>query len=94
MQLSNCFRNDEQLRKVFTWLTRIGAGRHFGNIPIAWYQAHQCHCIDILQEMAKDRELKAEQGFIKTLDDKGKWYRVISCNGLFQIADDRARKQA
>ena len=38
------------LDRAFRWLTRTGAGRHFGSMPIGWHQAHQCHALNVIRE--------------------------------------------
>lgn len=47
--------SDENLRKAFAWITRTGAGRRFGSVPIGWYQQHQIAAIDALLDSAKMR---------------------------------------
>lgn len=45
------------LRKAFNWLTRTGAGRRFGSMPIGWYQQHQIAALDVLHDAATKRGL-------------------------------------
>lgn len=42
--------DDNKLRNVFSWLTRIGAAHKFGSLPIGWYQQHQCNAIEYLEK--------------------------------------------
>lgn len=94
LTLSQCFEHtgngEVMLARVFSWLTRCGAGRKFGSLPIGWYQSHQCHCIDILKEQGAD-VVRSKLGNVQTLRD-GKWQTVISTIELFQQADNRTRK--
>lgn len=58
--------DEKSIRKVFSWLTRIGAAPKFGSRPIGWYQQHQCKAIEIIQKRCTDAllpppvEVKAE----------------------------------
>lgn len=90
MKLSEAYLSDATLRRIFTWLTKIQAGRKFGSIPIAWYQAHQCACIDILKENGAD-VVRCKFGHIQT-QVSGKWHTVMSAIDLWQKADIRARR--
>lgn len=45
--------DDTKLRRVFTWLTRIGAAPKFGTLPIVYYQQDQCDAIDALETAMK-----------------------------------------
>ena len=90
MNLTKCFSHDKKLKSVFTWLTRIGAGRKFGSLPISWYQAHQCFCIDILREYADDSEIRYSGGYIQ-VKEMGAWYNVMEPKELFELADKKCR---
>ena len=84
------FSTDEpSLRKAFSWLTRIGAGRYFGNIPIGWYQAHQFAALEWL-EMTGAESARLHRGRIQ-----GKfgleWRDLTSARELFDIADRKCR---
>jgi 8-oxo-dGTP pyrophosphatase MutT (NUDIX family) len=45
--------NEAKLRRVFTWLTRLGMTPAFGSVPIGWYQQAQFEAIDRLRALAK-----------------------------------------
>lgn len=97
ISLENIWTDEAKLGRIFTWLSRIGAGRHFGQIPIGWYQIHQCHCLDIIKEkLGPDNEmasLRCKNGFVQALIGD-KWTTLTSAANIFSIADDRSRKPA
>jgi hypothetical protein len=43
------WRDDNKLRRVFSWMTRIGAAPKFGTLPIGYYQAEQVKAIEALE---------------------------------------------
>lgn len=55
--LANIWTDDNKLRAIFSWLTRIGAAPKFGTLPIAYYQADQCKAIDALKACLKAHNL-------------------------------------
>ena len=83
------------LRTAFIWLTSTGAGRRFGSLPIGWYQAHQCACIEILQHLAL---AKTDSFFFRFRDGQyqvyanDKWIDLITNHKLFEEADKAVRK--
>ena len=91
MNLRNVFGNDAKLKAFFSWLTRIGAGRKFGSLPIGWYQMHQCNCYDILKDMIGTNEYRFHGGYAQMLEN-GKWFNVILPSELFRQADVKTRK--
>lgn len=45
--------SEQRLRKAFSWLSRVGIGRHFGRgLSISWYQAHQVCALDEINRRA------------------------------------------
>lgn len=90
IKLSEAFKTDENTKRVFSWLTRIGSAPKFGSRPIGWYQIHQCVCIDILREKQADFA-RCKNGMIQTRQG-GKWADIMSADTLFRLADDRCRK--
>lgn len=42
--------DDNDLKRVFCWLTKSGMGPAFGSRPIGWYQLHQCAAMDVLAD--------------------------------------------
>ena len=97
MTLQNCFSNDNTLRGVFTWLSRIGASPKFGSRPIGWYQMHQCEAIGELERVLKYRydhcnhTLRCKRGTIQALH-VGRWHDVITVFNLYSVADTNSRK--
>lgn len=87
LNLNKCFGDDQMLRRVFSWLSRIGAAPKFGSRPIGWYQIHQCHCIDILKAMGITEPVM-KQGKIF---QRGKADTFITPNALFSDADKLSR---
>jgi len=76
------------LGRVFAWLTRTGMGRHFPGTPIGWYQQHQCHAIDVLDEVfGKGADLRVEHGMVRAKGSKA----TIAASEVFRRADDRSR---
>ncbi len=47
--------DDTQLRKAFSWLTRIGVAPKFGSMPIAYYQQDQVKAIETIERLAKEK---------------------------------------
>lgn len=90
MRVSNAFESDATLRRVFSWLTRIGASPKFGSRPISWYQIHQCHAIDILKE-TNCESFRVRNGWIQGLRS-GKWLSLMLPSTLFANADERSRR--
>ena len=44
--------SDRDLRAQFSWLARSGIGRHFGTMPIGWYQSHQMCALQEIEHRA------------------------------------------
>jgi len=44
--------SDRDLRAQFSWLACSGIGRHFGTMPIGWYQAHQMCALGEIENRA------------------------------------------
>lgn len=92
MKLQNGNSSDAYLRQAFTWLTRIGAGPHFGSRPIGWYQMHQMAALNILESSAPNCELRCKAGQIQGRVTGGKWHNLMTASGLFSMADDKCRQ--
>lgn len=91
--LENAFSDDRKLRRVFSWLTRIGASPKFGSRPIGWYQIHQCHAMEILKASAgESAPLRCKYGNIQARTVPGRWVTLMSAIELFQQADNRSRQ--
>lgn len=79
------------LERVFRWLTRKGMGQRFPGMPIGWYQCHQRHAIDILDEVfGKDADLRVTHGVVRAKGQK----TSISTSEVFRQADARSRRAA
>lgn len=83
MTLNGIWTNDNNLRAVFSWLTRIGAAPKFGTLPIAYYQGDQCKAIDKLADCLKRHgltvaaRLRVQGGCVYAqAAARGKWVRV------------------
>lgn len=48
MNLAVDFNNESQIRRLFSWQTRVGLAPKFGSRPIGWYQQHQMATFEIL----------------------------------------------
>lgn len=82
--------NENEIRKLFTWLTKLGIGVRF-NRPVSWYQIHQSNAIDVLVEkMGGHGEVRQREGNIEYKKD-GKWKVLDSVNNLFREIDIRIR---
>ncbi len=94
--IKNIWQDDNKLRNMFSWLTRIGAGPKFGSMPIAWYQKHQCSCIDWL-EQTRFNEFKCCKGAIygRNRETESKhhhgWTVLIDAHILYKQTDKAIR---
>ncbi len=93
MKLKDCFLDDNKLRQVFSWLTRIGAAPKFGSRPIGWYQQHQCAAIEYLEKHrhCADKVLRCKAGMIQSQCLDGSWLGEISHEELYRKADNFCR---
>ena len=90
VNLSSDIWLDDALRwRAFAWLTRIGAGRRFDTMPIGWYQAHQCHALDVLKALSVE-QARCHQGWIQRRCN-GAWANVMTPRELFIQADSLTR---
>jgi hypothetical protein len=87
IELCNVYKNDQDLGRAFRWLSRIGAAPKFGTLPIAWYQAHMCACIDVLKPYTY---VRCRYGVIQGRA-LGKWTDVITPSRLYDVADKAIR---
>lgn len=86
------------LASVFSWLTRVGAGPHFGSRPVGWYQQHQVAAIDALEEWGKravayPSYYRVKGGQFQAYDEpKKRWINLgLTPHQLYGIADRLAR---
>jgi hypothetical protein len=88
INLIGVYQNEDMLRRVFSWLARIGAGPKFGSRPIGWYQMHHCAAIDILCGMNLWHPV-CKNGVImgRGIDAE----KRITINDLYAKADARSR---
>ncbi len=47
------WNDDNSIRRVFSYQTRLGIAPKFGSRPIAWYQSIQCSAHDIIAKLAE-----------------------------------------
>lgn len=96
----DCFgdKPTTKLRRVFTWLTHNGMGPRFGSRSIAWYQAHQCAAIDILQVKAGRQahdpiaRYRVRNGLVECQAAPGwNWIPVSTPNEIYTLADRSTR---
>lgn len=85
--------DDNKLRAVFSWLTRIGAAPAFGSRPIGWYQQHQCAAIEYLKSVRKCEGflLRCKAGIIQSKPTLGAWHDEVSVTQLYNHADNKCR---
>lgn len=83
LTLDGIWTDDNKLRRIFSWLTRIGAAPKFGTLPIAYYQQDQCKAIDAIgaalkyHEMPEYSQLRVKCGSIEAkAGPGGTWQRV------------------
>jgi len=51
------WNNNNEIRKLFTYQTRIGIAPKFGSRPISWYQGSQCRVYNLILETMKTHNL-------------------------------------
>lgn len=92
MTLENIWTDDNKLRRVFAWLTRIGASPKFGSRPIGWYQQHQCAAIEYLgkHRFCGSVPLRCRNGAIESKQGT-KWISEITAQALYTRADNFCR---
>lgn len=73
---SSIWTNENKLKRVFSWLTRLGVAPKFGSICIQYYQQDQCKAIETLEALAK----------LKQIDLNGTPIRCL--NGTFSAKVD------
>lgn len=90
---SSLLKDDNKLRAVFSWLTRIGAAPALGSRPIGWYQQHQCAAIEYLKSVRKCEgfPLRCKNGVIQSKPTIGPWHDEVSVTQLFNHADNFCR---
>ena len=86
------------LDRAFRWLTRTGAGRHFGSMPIGWYQIHQCHALAVIEEACKrhgldPKRVRTRGGYFQAARLEGKGWGELKHRDYqeFEEADKRSR---
>jgi hypothetical protein len=74
--------DDSKLRRVFSWLTRIGAAPKFGDLPIGYYQQDQCKAIEAIEAAMKHRgflpantPVRCKNGLVQARSER-KWVTV------------------
>lgn len=91
------------VERLWPWLTRIGAARKAGSVPVGWYQVHAGHAETILAEQicrrltgTRDTPLRCRHGMIQAglphaCANARVWKDVVDADALFRLADRRAR---
>jgi hypothetical protein len=78
---------------LFSWLTRNHMGPKYGSRPIGWYQIHQRHAIDVLQEtFGKDADVCVRKGYVMFERAAALGCARIACTEVYRLADERCRK--
>jgi len=52
MNINIDWRNEDEIRRLFSWQARVGIAPKFGSRPIGWYQQHHCNVNRFLLKMA------------------------------------------
>lgn len=73
--------DDNKLRRVFAWLTRIGAAPKFGSGCIHYYQQDQCAAIEALEKAMQAKGIMPASTPIR-----------CKTGGLFQARTERGWK--
>ena len=82
------WKDDNEIKRLFTWQTRVGLAPKFGSRPISWYQMHQTNVYDIIVELldateADPKEVFMRHGIIVTKDGVS----IGTVNDIFRRAD-------
>ncbi len=90
---SDIWSDDNKLRKAFAWITRVGLGPKFGNMPIAYYQQDQVNAIEQLRAAAQKKAVdlgwvRMRRGSVLAYDGE-KWVPIghISLGKLVESTD-------
>lgn len=93
-------RLDDDLEKIFPWLTRTGMGRHFGSVPIGWYQQHQMCALRTIEKVyerktgtptARNLEMRVRDGVVYARNPGSRWQYLLGTLSVFDAADACAR---
>lgn len=91
---------EENRRRAYTWLTRVGASPRFGDRPIVWYQSHQVAARDVLMDRAvsygvpKPMFFRVRKESFEAYDGKQeRWIDLeMSPTMVYDAADRRVRE--
>ena len=83
--------DEKDIRRVFSYQTRIGVAPAFGSISINWYQCHQSHANNILVEFADGHEIVCQCGVINRKTKVEEEKASITINEVYYKADARVR---
>jgi hypothetical protein len=89
--------NENELKRVFSWLTKYAMGKLYGSIPVGWYQKHQIKALDYIIEKANKFKVNdsnevfvnIDTVFIRTSEGP---IRLASTREIYNVASDRSRK--
>jgi len=85
------------LGRVFQWLTRNGMGMHFPGTPIGWYQNHQIHAIETIQQKVRSipgatMNVRVRHGMLESRRSDGGWVSLgLSTREVYDQASRRGR---
>lgn len=82
--------SEQYLRRMFSWLARIGACPKFGSRPIGWYQVHAMHALNYLEKQG-GFPVRCKRGVICYKPTIGAWQPIVTPSQLFDIADSLSR---
>ena len=84
------WNDDQDIKRVFSYQTRMGLAPKFGSLPISWYQQHQCEINDLLSCFD---DIKVSHGLVYAFSDHFEsGYKCIgSVNAIYQQADNKIR---
>jgi len=82
--------DDAYLRRMFSWLARIGACPKFGSRPIGWYQQHAFSALRFIEAQG-GFPVALRHGVICFRPSVGAWQPIATPSQLFDIADARTR---
>lgn len=103
MQFPIDWTDDRAIRSAFTYATRTGIGRTFGNMPIGWYQMHQCEALDELERRARQAlqglvpaplpiRVRLKNGvFQANVGRRAGWFDCGRPRDIFDVADRKGR---
>jgi len=91
MNIKINWNNDNSIRKLFSYQTKIGLAFKFGTISISWYQAQQCNANKYLLELCEKNncfhEIRKKDIYIQAKTKNNKWINLETINNAFSKID-------